>query len=177
MWYLLNEYYLCLHFEPKFYKYIFPHGNKYFHKFWLKNDAHGGEWIKYPIILHPRFGHKVTSTCLVAKLNSKNDICAEGIFHPTKMHWVTNLDVTLHTHWDVSWVSCFHALTMTESLNKGIFPEIIPTYPDVCRQQWPHEDHWEMPNPLIGHDDPYYHNHNPDAEVDEEWFQGRDGWD
>ena len=34
-----------------------------------------------------------------------------------------------------------------------------------------------MPNPLIGHDDPYYHNHNPDAKVDEEWFQGRDGWD
>ena len=135
MWYLLNEYYLCLHFEPIFYKYIFPHGNKYFHKFWLKNDAHGGEWIKYPTIVHPRFGHKVTSACLVAKLNSKNDIRAEGIFHPTKMHWVTNLDVTLHTHWDVSWVSCFHALTMMESLNKGIFPEIIPTDPNVCRQQ------------------------------------------
>ena len=24
MWYLLNEYYLCLHLEPKFYNYIFP---------------------------------------------------------------------------------------------------------------------------------------------------------
>ena len=34
-----------------------------------------------------------------------------------------------------------------------------------------------MPNPFIGYDDPYYHNHDPDAEVDEEWFQGRDGWD
>ena len=48
MWYLLNEYYLCLHFEPKFYKYIFPCGNRYFHKFWLeilKNDASEGEWI------------------------------------------------------------------------------------------------------------------------------------
>ena len=33
MWYLLNEYYLCLHFEPAFYGYIFPQGNKYFHKF------------------------------------------------------------------------------------------------------------------------------------------------
>ena len=39
-------------------------------------------------------------------------------------------------------------------------------------------DHWEMPNPLMGYDDPYYHNHDPDvyADVDEEWFQGRDGW-
>ena len=34
-----------------------------------------------------------------------------------------------------------------------------------------------MPNPLIGHDDPQYHNHDPDEDVDEEWFQGRDGWD
>ena len=25
MWYLLNEYYMYLHFEPEFYKYIFPH--------------------------------------------------------------------------------------------------------------------------------------------------------
>ena len=33
IWYLLNEYYLCLHFEPKFYSYISPQGNKYFHKF------------------------------------------------------------------------------------------------------------------------------------------------
>ena len=29
------------------------------------------------------------------------------------------------------------------------------------------------PNPFIGYDDPQYHNHDPD----EEWFQGRDGWD
>ena len=43
------------------------------------------------------------------------------------MYWVTNSDGTLHTHLDVSWVSCYHALTMAESLNKGIFPEIIPT--------------------------------------------------
>ena len=50
MWYLFNEYYLCIHFEPEFYSYIFPQGNKYFHKFWseiLKNDAHNGEWVKY----------------------------------------------------------------------------------------------------------------------------------
>ena len=137
MWYLLNEYYLCLHFEPEFYRYIFPHENKYFHKFWfeiLKNDAHDGEWMKYPKTKHPRFGHKVTSACLVAKLNSKNNIRAKGIFHPAEMHWVTNLDGTLHTHLDVSWVSYYHALTMAESLNKRILLEIIPTDPDVYRQ-------------------------------------------
>ena len=61
---------------------------------------------------------------------------------------------------------------MAESLNKGIFPEIIPTGPDFYKQQWPHEDHWEVPNPLIGYDDPQYHNHDPDEDVDEEWFQG-----
>ena len=72
---------------------------------------------------------------------------------------------------------CHHSLTMAESLNKGIFPEIIPTGPDICKQQWQHEDHWEMPNPLIGYDDPQYHNHDPDEDVDEEWFKGRDGWD
>ena len=43
------------------------------------------------------------------------------------MYWVTNSDRSLHTHLDISWVSCYHALTMAESLNKGIFPEIIPT--------------------------------------------------
>ena len=77
MWYLLNEYYLCLHFEPKFYRFIFPHENRYFQKFWfeiLKNDAYNGDWKKYPLIVHPRFGHKITIGCLIAKLNSKNDI-------------------------------------------------------------------------------------------------------
>ena len=105
MWYLLNEYYLCLHFEPAFYGYVFPQGNKYFHKFWseiLKNDAHDGEWIKYPKIEHPKFGHKVTSAYLVAKLHSKNNIRAQEIFHPVEMYWVTNSDGTLHTHLDVS---------------------------------------------------------------------------
>ena len=114
---------------------------------------------------------------MVAKLHSKNNIRAQEIFHPVEMYWVTNSDGTLHTHLDVSWVSCYHALTMAESLNKGIFLEIIPTGPDVCKQQWPHEDHWEMPNPLIGYDDPRYHNHDLDEDVDEEWFQGRNGWD
>ena len=144
MWYLLNEYYLCLHFEPKFYRYIFPLGNIYFCKFWfeiLKNDAHEGEWIKYPTTEHPRFGCQITSTCLVAKLNSKNDIHVEGILHLAEIHWVTNPNGTLHTHMDTSWVSCYHALTMTESLNKGILSKIVPTNLEVSRQQWPQEDH------------------------------------
>ena len=34
-----------------------------------------------------------------------------------------------------------------------------------------------MPNPLIGYDESQYHNHDPDEDVDEEWFQGSDGWD
>ena len=137
MWYLLNEYYLCLHLELEFYRYIFPRGNRYFRKFWheiLKNDAHEGEWIKYPKVEHPRFGCKITSAYLVAKLNSKNDIRAEGIFHTAEIHWVTNLDGTLHTHMDTSWVSCHHALTMTESLNKGILFEIVTIDPEVCKQ-------------------------------------------
>ena len=31
----------------------------------------------------------------------------------------------------------------------------------------------------MGYDDPYYQNHDPDvnAFVDEEWFQGKYGWD
>ena len=32
-----------------------------------------------------------------------------------------------------------------------------------------------MPNPFIGYDELHYHNH--DLDDDEEWFQGRDGWD
>ena len=90
---------------------------------------------------------------------------------------LTAPDGTLHIHLDVSWVSCHHSLIMAESLNKGILPEIIPTGQDDCKQQWPHEDHWEMPNLLIGYDDPQYHNHDLDEDVNKEWFQGRDGWD
>ena len=138
MWYLLNEYYLCLHFEPKFYKYIFPRVNRYFHKFQFeisKIDAHNREWIKYPTTEHSRFGSKITSASLIVKLNSKNDIRVKGIFHPAKINWVTNPDGTLHTHRDTSWVSCYHALIMTKSLNKGILPEIVPMDPEVCRQQ------------------------------------------
>ena len=79
MWYLLNEYYLCLHFEPGFYKLVFPRENRYFQKFWfeiLKNDSHNEDWKKYPVTEHPRFGHKITTGCMVANLNSKKDIRA-----------------------------------------------------------------------------------------------------
>ena len=72
---------------------------------------------------------------------------------------------------DTSWVSCYHALTTIESLNKGTLSEIVSIDPEVYRQQWPHEDHWKMPNllnPLIGYDDPYYHNHDPKVNVDKE---------
>ena len=99
----------------------------------MKNDAHDGEWIKYLKSEYLKFGHKVTSVCLVAKLHSKNNIQAQGIFHLAEMYWVTNSDGTLYTHLDISWVSCYHAFTMAESLNKRIFPDIIPTDPDVCK--------------------------------------------
>ena len=182
MWYLLNEYHLCIHFEPEFYKYIFPIENRYFHKFWfdiLKNDAYNGKQIKYPSTEHPRFSIKITSATLIVKLHSKNDVRTEGLFHPAKIQWLTNPDGTLHTYRDLSWVSCYYALTLTESLNKGILSQTVPMDPETCRKQLPHEDHWEMPNPLEGYDDPYSHNHDSDvnADVDEERFQGRDGWD
>ena len=71
----------------------------------MKNDAYDGEWIKYPKLEHLKFGHKVTSACLVAKLYSKNNIQAQGIFHLVEMYWITNSDGTLYTHLNVSWVS------------------------------------------------------------------------
>ena len=134
---------------------------------------------KYPVTKHPRFGQTITTGCMVAKLNSKKDIQAKGIFHPSEMHWVTNLDDTFHLHMDITWASCHHALTKTESLKKGILSKTGPSSPEAYRQQWPYEDHWEMPNPIIGYDNPYYDNHDPDVDagVDEEWSQGRDGWD
>ena len=36
MWYLLNEHYLCIHFEPGFYKLVFPNNNRYFENFWFE---------------------------------------------------------------------------------------------------------------------------------------------
>ena len=54
-------------------------------KYW-KNDAYNGDWKKYLITEHPRFGHKIIIGCIVAKLNSKKDIRVEGIFHLSEMH-------------------------------------------------------------------------------------------
>ena len=34
-----------------------------------------------------------------------------------------------------------------------ILPDIVLTGPDIRKQQWPHEDHWKLSNPLIGCDD------------------------
>ena len=36
MWYLLNEYYLCIRFELGFYKLLFPNNNRYFENFWFE---------------------------------------------------------------------------------------------------------------------------------------------
>ena len=96
------------------------------------------------------------------------------IIHPAEIYWVTNLDGTFLTYMDTSWVSCYHALTIIESLNKGTISKIVPIDSEVCKQYCSHEDYLEIPNllnPLIGYDDPYYHNHDPEAEFDEEWFQ------
>ena len=60
--------------------------------------------------------------CLIAKLNSKNDIWAEGIFHPLEIHWVTKPKDTLYLHIDTSWISCH---TKAQSFNKGILSKIV----------------------------------------------------
>ena len=143
MWYLLNEYYLCLHFEPRFYRLDFPHENIYFQKFWyeiLKNDAHNGDWKKYPITEHPRFGLKITTWSMIAKLNSKKEIWAKGILHPPEIHWLTNPNDSLHLHMDTTWACCQNALTKTKSLNMGILSETGPSTPKAYKQQWPAED-------------------------------------
>ena len=56
----------------------------------------------YPITEHPRFGHKITIGSMIAKFNSKRDIQAKGIFHPPEIHWLTNLDDSLHLHIDTT---------------------------------------------------------------------------
>ena len=153
--------------------------DRYFQKFQfeiLKNDAHNGDWKKYPITEHQRFCHKITTGSMIAKLNSKKDIRVEGIFHPSEMHQVTNPDDTLHLHMDTTQACCQNALTKTESLNMGTLSETGPSTLEAYRQQWLHEDLQEMPNPFIGYDDPYYDNHDPDVDIDEESFRGRDGW-
>ena len=57
-----------------------------------------------------------------------------------------------------------------------------PSTLEVYHQQLPCVDTWELPNPLqAGHyfaiNDPYYDNHDPDMDLDDDWYQGRDGWD
>lgn len=109
MWYLLNEYYLCIHFESGFYKLLFPNNNRYFEKFWfeiLKNDVHNGDWKQYTTEVHPRFGHRITAGSMIVKFNSKNDVQAEGIFHPLEVLWLTNPNNSLLVHVDPSRSCC-----------------------------------------------------------------------
>ena len=118
----------------------------------------------------PRFGHKITMGSLIAKLNSKKDIRAKGIFHPPKIHWLTNPHDSLYLHMDTTWACCQNALSRTESLNLGTLSKTGPSTSKAYRQQWRYEGYLlrEMINPLLGYDDPYYDNHDPDADVDEE---------
>jgi len=135
----------------------------------LKNDAHNGDWKKYPITEHSRFGHKITTGSMIAKLNSKKEIRVEGIFHPPKIHWLTNLNDSIHLHMDTIWACCLNTLTKRKSLNMGTLSETGPSTPEAYKQQWPDEDdHWEMPNPIqIGPPNPYEDNHDPYADFDE----------
>ena len=50
-------------------------------------------------------------------------------------------------------------LKKAESLNKGTLSETGPSTLEAYRQQWTHEDLWEMPNPFIGYNGPYYDKH------------------
>ena len=121
----------------------------------MKNDAHNRDWKKYPTIEHPRFGHKITTGSMIAKL--------------------TNPDDSLHLHMDTTWTCCQNALRRTESLNMETLSKTRLDTPKAYKQQWPDEDdHWEMSNPLqIGPPDLYDDNHDPYADFDEDWFQGR----
>ena len=80
---------------------------------------------------------------------------------------------------DTTWACCQNALRRVESLNMRILSETGPSTPKAYRQQWTYEGNLlrEMVNLLIGYNDPYYDNHDLNADIDEEWFQGRDGWD
>ena len=119
---------------------------------------------------------------MIVKFNSKNDVQAERIFHPPEVHWLTNLNNSLHVHVDPSWSYYLKALKWTETLNTGIQNpnDSGPSTPKVYHQQLPHVDSWELPNPLLAahhfiNNDPYYDNHEPDLDIDDDWFQGRDG--
>ena len=71
---------------------------------------------------------------MIVKLNSKNDIQAEGIFHPSKIHWLTNPDDSLHLHMDTIWACCHNALRRTKSLNMRTLSETRPSTPEAYRQ-------------------------------------------
>ena len=86
----------------------------------LKNDAHNGDWKQYTTVVHLRFGHKITAGSMIVKLNSKNDVQAEGIFHPPEVHWLTYLNNSLHVHVDPSWSCCQKALRWIETF-RGLF--------------------------------------------------------
>ena len=136
---------MCIHFEPGFYKLLFPNNNRYFENFWfeiLKNDAHDGDWKRYTIEAHPRFGHRITIRSIVVKFNSKYDFQAKGIFHPPEVHWLTNPNYSLHVHVDSSWSCCQKPPKWTETLNIGIQNpnDSGPSTPEVYHQQLPHVD-------------------------------------
>ena len=58
---------------------------------------------------------------------------------------------------------------MIESLNTGTLCETGPSTLKAYRKQWPHDNPWELPNPLLAnHHDHYYDNHDLDANLDEE---------
>ena len=81
-------------------------------------------------------------------------------------------------HVDPSWLCCQKALKWTETLNTRIQNqnESGPSTPKVYHQQLPYVDAWELPNPLLVgqhfiNNDPYYENHDPDLDIDDDWFQ------
>ena len=114
---------------------------------------------------------------MIVKFDSKNDVQAEGIFHPPEVHWLTNPNNSLYVHVDPSWSCCQKVLRWTETLNTRIENpnELGPSTPEVYHQQLPYVDAWELPNLfLVGHhfinNDPYYDNHDPDLDIDNDWF-------
>ena len=77
---------------------------------------------------------------MISKLNSKKEIRAEGIFHPPKIHWLTNPNDSIHLHMDTIWACCLNTLTKTKSHNKGTLSETGPSTPKAYKQKWPAED-------------------------------------
>ena len=82
--------------------------------------------------------------------------------------WLTNPDDSLHVHMDITWACCQNALRRAESLNMRILSETGSSTPEAYKQQWTYEGNLfrEMVNPLIGYEDPFYDNNDPNADVD-----------